>query len=216
MFLNPRLSLACLIGVSAVAQGQVAQPASRPSQVLNSPDNGQRITVSVLSPQEAQACFTDLAERQDIPHGYLVDGAHARAHKMVRILDDKDITAAKAWILGDLYLDSKFFGEVGLVFHVAPVVYVRTGGGAPVLCVLDPSLFDRPVPNATWRAKLLAKPKAKVQRAYFTSRFAYDPDDRTKALADYELNALNDMDTTNKTLGRKLYALELLKGSAAR
>jgi hypothetical protein len=215
MPLTLRPFLALLVGACALAQGPVPQSAVRPTVVLNAPDTGQRLSVSVLDAPEAQACFNDLAERLDIPHGYLADGAHARAHKMVRILDDKDITAAKAWVLGDIYMDSKLFGEVGLIFHVAPVVYVRMGE-APILCVLDPSLFDRPVPHATWKAKLLAKSKAKLQRAYFSSRFAYDPEDRTKVLTAYELDALNDMDATNRTFGRKLYALELLKGSAAR
>lgn len=177
-----------------------------PVQELNSPDNGQRITVSVLEEDEVRSSFSILAERQDIPYAAW-DGNYARAHKMVRILEDKGITAAKAWVVGALYVDSKLFGEMGLSYHVAPLVFVRVGR-AITPYVLDPSLFDKPVPYEAWKAKLLAKPKAKLERAYFTTRFAYDPDDRTAALSSYSEESLQDMNQTNRNLLRALFMYE--------
>ncbi|HJV39878.1 MAG TPA: protein-glutamine glutaminase family protein [Geothrix sp.] len=205
MILRLPLVLALQIGLVAVAQGSHSNP--RPTQILDSPDNGQHLAVSVIDPQEAGDLFAELAGRSDIPYGFLLDGSYARAHKMVRLLDGRGVTAAKAWVEGELFVDSQRFGEVGLSYHVAPVVFVREGK-TPTAQVLDPSLFDRPVPYATWKARLLAKAKAKLTRAYFTTRFAYDPDDRTKALADYDEESLRDMNSTNRDFDRKLFMFD--------
>ena len=203
------LVLALQTGLIAMAQGPQPRPEPRPesTQILDSPDNGQHLAVSVIDPQEAAALFAELAERSDIPYGFLLDGNYARAHKMVRILEDRGVTAAKAWVIGELFVDSQRFGEVGLTYHVAPVVFVREGK-LPSAYVLDPSLFDRPVPHATWKAKLLAKAKAKLTRAYFTTRFAYDPEDRTRSLDDYESEPLLDMNSTNRDFSRKLFMFD--------
>lgn len=208
-------ALALAVGVPAAAQVRSSEPVAKSLQVLESPENGQRLSVSVLEAGEAGELFAELAERSDLPHGFLLDGSYARAHKMVRILDGHGVTAAKAWVVGELFVDSKRFGEVGLTYHVAPVVFVREGRTV-VLQVLDPSLFDRPVPHATWKARLLAKGKAKLTRAYFTTRFAYDPDDRTKALEDYEEESLRDMNSTNRDFSRRLFMLDRLPASKAR
>jgi hypothetical protein len=205
VILRLSLVLALQMGLAAVAQGSHAS--LWPTQILDSPDNGQHLAVSVIEPQEAGGLFTELAGRSDIPYGFLLDGNYARAHKMVRILEDRGVTAAKAWVEGELFVDSKRFGEVGLSYHVAPVVFVREGK-VPAAQVLDPSLFDRPVSYATWKAKLVAKGKAKLTRAYFTSRFAYDPDDRAKALTDYDEESLRDMNRTNRDFDRKLFMFD--------
>ena len=210
MLLRLPLLLALQIGASAAPPAP--QAPVRATQILASPDNGLQITVSVLDPQEAQSLFTELAERRDIPHGFLPDGSFARAHKMVRLLDDRNVTAAKAWVLGELFVDSQRFGEVGLTYHVAPAVFLREGRST-ALYVLDPSLFDKPVPHAAWKAKLLAKPKAKLERAYFTTRFAYDPRDRAKAMSGYEEEALRDMNATNRECSRNLFMFDHAKGS---
>ncbi|WP_243294974.1 protein-glutamine glutaminase family protein [Geothrix mesophila] len=205
MILRLPLVLALQIGLVAVAQGSHSNP--RPTQILDSPDNGQHLAVSVIDPQEAGDLFAELAGRSDIPYGFLLDGSYARAHKMVRLLDGRGVTAAKAWVEGELFVDSQRFGEVGLSYHVAPVVFVREGK-TPTAQVLDPSLFDRPVPYATWKARLLAKAKAKLTRAYFTTRFAYDPDDRTKVQTDYDEESLRDMNSTNRDFDRKLFMFD--------
>jgi hypothetical protein len=39
-------------------------------------------------------------------------------------------------------------------FHVAPIVSVRNADGSSSPVVLDPSLFDHPVPISTWSRRL--------------------------------------------------------------
>lgn len=187
----------------------VAAPPERPTQDLFVPQSGQHLALSVLEPEEAQAFFQALAGRGDLPHRYLADGNYARAHKMVRILEDEGVIAAKAWVTGELYLDWAF-GEAGLRYHVAPLVYVRYNQ-VPVLRVLDPSLFDRPVTYQDWKARLLAKPKSKLEGAFFTSRFAYDPDERDAPLTAFSEESLRDMNAVNRDAARRLFMAERLK-----
>ena len=197
------LLIALQCGLLPAPPAVTSQAVARPVQVLNSPNNGQRITVSILEEAEAKTVFADLAGRENIPHA-APDGGYARAHKMVRLLDDQGITAAKAWVEGQLYVDSIRFGEMGWGFHVAPLVFVRTGQSVTAQ-VLDPALFDKPVPLETWKARLLAKPKAKLERVYFTTRFAYDLDQRTDTLSGYAVDALLDMEQTNKHFSKLLF-----------
>ncbi|HJV90508.1 MAG TPA: protein-glutamine glutaminase family protein [Holophagaceae bacterium] len=178
-------------------------------QDLTSPDTGERIKVSVVEEAIALEVFRELAAREDIPYP-APDGSFARAHKMVRILDDRAITAAKAWIVGSLYVDSTRFGELGFTYHVAPLIWVKAGK-AVRLEVLDPSLFDKPVPYETWKAKLLAKPKAELKEAFFTTRFVYVPEERKTTGDDYAEEALRDMNQTNRDLVRQLFMFDRMK-----
>jgi hypothetical protein len=109
-------------GCSSCAQA--AQNASKTT--LYSKDNNQKIDLSVLSEEEANNAFNELAARDDIPYGYPMDGCYARAHKIVRILEDQGIIAGKAFLEGELYIDTKF-GEVAWGYHVAPVIMVKKG-----------------------------------------------------------------------------------------
>ncbi|HJV22209.1 MAG TPA: protein-glutamine glutaminase family protein [Holophagaceae bacterium] len=200
------LFLAASLQVSL--QGRPSRVAG-PMQALTSPDTGERLNVSVVEEDVALEVFRELAAREDIPYP-APDGSFARAHKMVRILDDKAITAAKAWVVGSLYVDSIRFGELGFNYHVAPILWVKVGK-AVRLEALDPSLFDKPVPYETWKAKLLAKPKAKLTEAFFTTRFVYVPEERKTTGDDYAEEALRDMNQTNRTLERQLFMFDALK-----
>ncbi|MBI3131964.1 MAG: hypothetical protein HYZ13_11615 [Acidobacteria bacterium] len=202
--------LALLVPSALLASPQ--QPPHRvpgPVQELKSPDNGERISVSVVDQAVALEVFNELAAQADIPYP-APDGSYARAHKMVRILDDRNICAAKAWIVGSLYVDSTRFGEMGFAYHVAPLIWVKAGK-AVLLEVLDPSLFDKPVPYETWKAKLLAKPKATLKEAFFTARFVYVPEERATTGDDYAEESLRDMNQTNRTLSRQLFMFDRLK-----
>lgn len=177
---------------------------------LFSKENNQKIELSVLSEDEANSIFSELAAREDIPFGYPMDGCYARAHKMARILDDKGITAGKAFIEGELYVDTRF-GEVGWGYHVAPVVLVKKGGVvAPY--IFDPSLFSKPVPYEVWKEKMTKKSKAKVTSEYYTNRFAYDPDDKNSKYTDYQEEQVADMDNTNRNFSRMLFMYNQSKG----
>lgn len=170
---------------------------------LYSKDNNQKISLSVLSEDDAANIFNDLASRDDIPFGYPMDGCYARAHKMVRIMEDQGIIAGKAFVEGNLFIDTKF-GEVGWSYHVAPVILVKTGGKIQPY-ILDPSMFNKPVPYDTWKSKMLEKKKATFDREYFTNRFAYDPDDRNVKYTDYQDEQLQDMNNTNRNFNRMLF-----------
>lgn len=180
-----------------------------PRQDLKSPDSGERIAVSVVDEPEAREAFEELAARKDIPYP-APDGSFARAHKMVRLLDERGLTAAKAWIVGALYVDSTRFGEMGFAYHVAPVLWVKAGK-AVRLEVLDPALFEKPVPYETWKAKLLAKPKAKAAEAFFTTRFVYTPEERKATGDDYSEESLRDMNQTNRDMTRELFRFDALQ-----
>lgn len=180
-----------------------------PMRELVSPDHGERLTVSVVEEEVAREVFSELAERKDIPYP-APDGSFARAHKMVRLLEERGLTAVKAWIVGALYVDSTRFGEMGFTYHVAPLLWVKAGK-AVLLEVLDPSLFDKPVPYETWKAKLLAKPKAKLTEAFFTTRFVYVPEERKTTGDDYSEESLRDMNQTNRALAYDLFKFDRLK-----
>ncbi|MGZ3788043.1 MAG: protein-glutamine glutaminase family protein [Bacteriovorax sp.] len=181
--------------------------ASTKKAVLYSKDNNQRIELSVLSEEEANSAFSELVERKDIPYGFAPDGCYARAHLMDRILEDKGIIAGKAFVEGELYVDTTRFGEIGWAYHVAPVVLVKKGP-ALVPYVFDPSLFDRPVSFVEWKALMTKKPKAKLDREYYTNRFAYDPNDRTANYTDYQEEAVEDMKAVNRNFSNLLYRFD--------
>jgi hypothetical protein len=188
------------------------QNADEKKYPLYSKNNNQKIDISVLTEEDANSIFSELAEREDIPFGFLVDGCYARAHKMVRIMDDKGITAGKAFLEGDLFVDTPQFGEVGWNYNVAPVVMVKKGNSVTPY-VIDPSLFKKPVPYEEWKALILKKSKSKLVREYYTNRFAYDPTERTSKFTEYQEDSLDDMDTANKNLNRMLFLLNASKGT---
>ena len=180
-----------------------------PMRDLTSPDTGERISVSVVDEAVAREVFHELAARKDIPYPAR-DGSYARAHKMVRLLDERGLTAAKAWILGLLYVDSTRYGEMGFAYHVAPLLWVKAGK-AVLLEVLDPSLFEKPVPYEAWKAKLLASPKSKLTEAFFTTRFVYAPEERKTTGDDYSEESLRDMNQTNRDMAYDLFRFDALK-----
>ncbi|HJW34248.1 MAG TPA: protein-glutamine glutaminase family protein [Holophagaceae bacterium] len=188
---------------------QPPQRAPGAMQDLKSPDTGEGVAVSVVDEDVALDVFSELAERKDIPYP-APDGSFARAHKMVRLLDERGLTAAKAWIVGALYVDSTRFGEMGFTYHVAPLLWVKVGK-AVRLEVLDPSLFEKPVPYETWKAKLLAKPKAKATEVFFTTRFVYTPEERKTTGDDYSEESLRDMNQTNRDMTRELFRFDWLQ-----
>lgn len=173
----------------------------RKTTILNSPENNQKIKLSVISETELSTLFANLAARKDIPFGY-PDGCFARAHKMVHILEDQGIIAGKAFLEGMLFVDTEF-GQVGWGYHVAPVVMVKKGSKI-LPYVLDPSLFNTAVPQSEWKALMLENPKSIFKKDYYTNRFAYDPRDRT---ADYHEDVdefMEDMNATNNNYTKKL------------
>lgn len=178
--------------------GQASKTAS-----LYSKENNQKIDLTVLSEDEAKTLYDDIASREDIPFGYPMDGCYARAHQMVRIMEEQGVIAGKAFVEGQLYVDTKF-GEVGWGYHVAPVVLVKKDGKVQPY-VFDPSLFEKPVPYETWKGKMLVKKKAVLESEYYTNRFAYDPDDKDSKYTEFQDDHVADMNYANRNFSRVLF-----------
>lgn len=92
-------------------------------------------------------CCPATAAAPCIPFNYPDDGCWGRAHEMCRLMIAAGITPNKVWIFGNLRAASQnnpncqvFWG-----WHVAPTLSV----GAETY-VVDPSLFNGPVTQATW------------------------------------------------------------------
>lgn len=206
----PAVSSAGTIDYKAGCSSCAQAASNERSATLISKDNNQKIDLTILSEDEVNNTFTEIAARDDIPFAYPMDGCYARAHKIVRILEDKGIIAGKAFLEGELFIDTKY-GEVGWGYHVAPVVLVKKGN-AILPYVIDPSLFSKAVPYEEWKAKITSKSKSKLAREYFTNRFAYDPGDRVLSLKAYEDENIDDMESTNRNFTRVLAMYNTTKG----
>ena len=101
--------------------------------------------MSVLS------CDPSNAVSPCIPFMYPFNGCWARAHDMCRRMLAQGITSQKVWIHGYLTVKSANSSNctVNWGWHVAPIVDVDLGNG-PQSYVIDPSIFDEPVPQAVW------------------------------------------------------------------
>ena len=154
-------------------------------------DDGTSVVVSVLSYEYLVEIFDILANQKQIPFKYPETGCYARAHEMARIMDSKGITSAKIFMDGDLRLstDNSPKGFVEWSYHVAPVVKANING-KEVVYVIDPSIFDRPVPVDDWY-KLLKYNKAPAF-TYYTSRFNFKTEDKLEVRNEYKAKDLKE------------------------
>lgn len=194
----------------------------KPSK-LYSKENQQNIELTVVTEDEAQDLFKTLAQRDDLPYDYVLDGNYSRAHKMNRILDDQAIISGKVFLTGEFYLRIRdksvekwlknsekpyeAAGYAGLSYVVAPIILVEENKTISTY-VIDPSFFDKAVPYATWKQKMLSHSKSKLEHEYFTTRFCYDLDDVSKNLPDYIDENLADMNHTNRNFSRILFMIK--------
>ena len=88
-----------------------------------------------------------------IPFLYPDDGCWARAHEMCRLMIAASATPRKMWIVGSLHVLTKNHPncEVYWNWHVAPTLCVRKYWFWAQTMVIDPALFDAPVPTAAWK-----------------------------------------------------------------
>ena len=86
----------------------------------------------------------------EIPFRYVEAGCVSRAHEMCRIILEEGVRPIKVWTFDssqrltvetDNYPDC----QIKWSYHVAPAVKTPSG-----LKVIDPALFDQPVPLQTW------------------------------------------------------------------
>lgn len=175
---------------------------TREKSTVYSKLNKKTIELTVLSEAEAKQVFETLKSDEDNAFNYPLDGCYARAHMMASKMDGMGIVSGKAFVEGNLFVDTKL-GEANWSYHVASLVLVKVNGKT-VPTVFDPGMFDKPVSYEVWKKKLLADKRAELQSEYFTSRFNYDPDSRYDDMEDYLEDQVEDMkDTTrkNRTIG---------------
>ncbi len=161
-----------------------------------SPHNKKSVELTILSEERAMDVFNKLKSDEDIPFNFPYEGCFARAHKMALDMDDMGIVSGKAFVEGELLM--KMNGqEFGWSYHVASLVLVKKGSKM-VPTVIDPAIFDKPVPFEEWKAFLLKDPKSKKTSEYFTKRFNYDPETRHSDLKDYNEEELENMVAINR------------------
>lgn len=187
--------------------------------------------VSSLSPEELQLLFRILAQRMEIPFNNTNDGCFARAHYMSILMDRLGITSLKAFALvqdTDKYRLSvpnprNPDQQVHWNYHVAPVIMMRNHNEGLIPMVLDPSLFDGPVPLSEWHdymslrnqnnARYLQRHESRQTRLRvgeedldwantetfplaITNRFTYKPDDITETPNEYQIEDLANAEFT--------------------
>lgn len=113
-----------------------------------------KVLDSIFTFCKEQGCATDTwVIDYCIPFQYVVDGCYARAHKMRQIMIkgykyDCEKVFSYEGSTGSLAVDA---GDccVEWWYHVAPLVTLQTAHGTKKF-VIDPSLFDQPVPIDVW------------------------------------------------------------------
>ena len=98
-------------------------------------------------------CCPALAAPPCIPFLYPDDGCWGRAHEMCRLILSQGVTPKKVWIYGSLNTPNRNHPSCRVLWgwHVAPTLDVTVGSTTQVY-VIDPSLFNEPVTEATWKS----------------------------------------------------------------
>lgn len=170
--------------------------------------NKKTIELTVISEQYAQDVFNTLKQDEENSFNYPLDGCYARAMKMATSMEDMGIISGKAFIEGDLLVDTSQ-GEANWSYHVASLVLVKRKNKL-IPTVFDPSLFDKPVSFEEWKALILKKKGSKLTSEYFTKRFNYDPDSRYDDMESYQEDQLEDMKDAlrkNRLIGEGLQSM---------
>jgi hypothetical protein len=144
--------------------------------------DGKEFEVSMISYEYLEEVFKNLASQKHIPFRYPEDGCYARAHEMSSIMEQQKIISGKVFIEGSLRVETTNSpkGYVEWWYHVAPIVKVKKGK-EELVYVLDPSLFDKPVPVEEWyKIQTKHQNPPKEDKKYYTTRFHYQPNDGEK------------------------------------
>lgn len=117
---------------------------------------------SGITMAQATTHFNNMASQNHIPFQYVRDCCAARAHEMCRLLREAGVSTRKVWNYGSGWAESSKpatlhvvtdavpEGFVDWTYHVAPTVGVRSSGGTVRRMVIDPSIFNGPVPISEW------------------------------------------------------------------
>lgn len=153
---------------------------------LFSKENNQQIKLSVISKKRLHEIFKTLSNDEDNSFNFPMDGCFARAHRMAQVMDEMGVISGKAFLEGHLIAETKYGENAQWGYHVASVVLVEENG-KQVPYIIDPAILDRPVTHQEWKNKMLTIKGSKLEKEYFTTRFAYD----TRAIND-ELDGYRD------------------------
>jgi len=98
-----------------------------------------------------RSCAPSSPSQQCIPFLYPDDGCWGRAHEMARLIFSTGVQPRKVWIYGNLRVQTVNSPACGVnwTWHVAPTLLVSIGAHVQVQ-VIDPSMFETPVPRQTW------------------------------------------------------------------
>jgi len=128
-----------------------------------------------------QSCNPTTVPPPCIPFLYPDDGCWARAHEMCRLMIAAGVKPRKVWIFGSLYVPTRNspICHVSWGWHVAPTLCVRHKFFGPTEeNVIDPSLFDGPVSEATWKG-VQGDPNAQLKATdasvYFHASLPFQP-----------------------------------------
>jgi len=121
------------------------------------PSSGLLPVTETVTLQKARDAFDWISRQPDIAFRFPVDGCYARTHLMCQRLIKNGFKPRKVWSFANgetLYAKTKNHpsGYVTWGYHVAPLLRVRFENNTQRWYVLDPSIFQEPVPVAQWEA----------------------------------------------------------------
>ncbi len=154
----------------------------------------------ILSPVELERAWQHIAYRLGIPHHFVDEGCHHRAHVAAHWLDSQGLGSEKIFALpgrGDLEMSSRHspIGYTRAIFHVAVCVRVKTARGIERR-VLDPSLGSAPMTPEAWLQTMRAE--GGVRLAY-APRFVAHLSDREAPPASFVQRDLDDAYAWNRS-----------------
>jgi Glutaminase len=135
-----------------------------------------------------------------VPFQYANDGCHARAHAMRKVIESNyGYTSYKRFIFArltntGLTVKATAWGNTGCcipwAWHVAPALKVRLANATLAWYVLDPSIFNAPVPAETWDNSMIGNmaTACKNNAAYINTYQHYTIDSRYYAPTNYVNN----------------------------
>lgn len=135
--------------------------------------NNPAARASVLTPDQVQEIFAEMAGQPDIPFEYPEDGCYARATQMSYLMEKKGIKSVRVYVEGKLWADTSNspMCRVERRYHVAPMVLMETKEGDLKEMVIDPSLSDHAITREEWirisTSHFPQAPKTYVRSAYY-------------------------------------------------
>lgn len=203
-----RLLVKVLVSV-AFALGSEGLLAPIANGFLMGPQAPAEVKISVIDREKANELFSEFLKHTEIPFKYPLEGCYARATVMSKIAESEGVQTGRVYVQGLLQVktDLPRFPKVNWGWHVAPLVYVNQPSGPPVLMVLDPSLFDRPVTVKEWTNRMLDTTggfEPKIEKVYYGDRFQFYGSDFDAYKSEWQPSDLAEANATISAYSRLL------------